>query len=546
MAVKKIAESIIQRSEALFRQKAVWKNIWQEVSDYSYPTVSNIETKRTRGEKRNQYKYTNRGVKNNRIFASGIYSYLIKGNWFKFRESNTSIMEEEDVQEFFVDVNRIIANELQRSNFNLEIHNSFQADGAFGISNVYTNWDNEEDKLSFSNIALNEYAIAENNNGYIDTVFRKFKFTARQAVQEFGKDNLPDGLVDLANSEKQDEKFEFIHAVYPRSDYDNTKADSKEKPFASIYICVDGVKLVSESGYDTMPYAVNRFYKFENEVYGRSPAMEALADLKNLDLLKKNWLKSVDMEVDPPWLVPDDDSTSLIRNQSGAIIYFNANRPNGKPERLPYEGRSQMTLEAKQEMDRVIDESFYIPLFQTLKDHRNMTATEVNERVEESITMIAPAIERIQNEKIAKIMRRAYGLLQNNGKLPIPPPILQEQGHGLQIDFLGKLSLVVEQLESMSVRDLVMNTMNIAQANQQVLDVINWDELIRSEAVRLNVPNNLINNKEELEQIRGARQEAMQKQQQAEEMSRMADVVSKTQNKTEDGSPLQQIQNELG
>ena len=40
--------------------------------------------------------------------------------------------------------------------------------------------------LKFSTRHINEIFITENDKGRIDTVFRKFKITARAAVQQFG------------------------------------------------------------------------------------------------------------------------------------------------------------------------------------------------------------------------------------------------------------------------------------------------------------------------------------------------------------------------
>ena len=53
--------------------------------------------------------------------------------------------------------------------------------------------EDDDDILKFSTRHINEIYIAENDKGRIDTVFRKFKLSARAAVQKFG-DNVSNNI----------------------------------------------------------------------------------------------------------------------------------------------------------------------------------------------------------------------------------------------------------------------------------------------------------------------------------------------------------------
>ncbi len=50
--------------------------------------------------------------------------------------------------------------------------------------------DDEEDIVRFSTRHIGEVYISENNKGKVDTVFRKFKLTARAAIMQFGEKNV--------------------------------------------------------------------------------------------------------------------------------------------------------------------------------------------------------------------------------------------------------------------------------------------------------------------------------------------------------------------
>ncbi len=83
--------------------------------------------------------------------------------------------------------------------------------GAFSLTesrdfkgNVYKAWN------------LREFFIDQNYGGEVDTFYRKFRLTARQAKQEFGE-NCPERIKEAKNLQ---EEFEFLWAVYPNSDYE--------------------------------------------------------------------------------------------------------------------------------------------------------------------------------------------------------------------------------------------------------------------------------------------------------------------------------------
>ena len=120
-----------------------------------------------------------------------------------------------------------------RSNFQQEIFELYHDLITFGTAAMFIEED-DDDLLKFSTRHINEIYIAENDKGRIDTVFRKFKLSARSAIQKFGG-----GLsADIENKAKKDpyEEIDILHAVYPRSDFDPKKQDKDNMPFASVYL----------------------------------------------------------------------------------------------------------------------------------------------------------------------------------------------------------------------------------------------------------------------------------------------------------------------
>ena len=80
--------------------------------------------------------------------------------------------------------------------------------------------------MHFNTLHIAEYFIQENTKGTVDTLYRKYKMTARQAVQEFGEDNLGTKVKE-AVKDKPDTQFNFIHAVEPTEDYKRATGKTK-------------------------------------------------------------------------------------------------------------------------------------------------------------------------------------------------------------------------------------------------------------------------------------------------------------------------------
>ena len=138
----------------------------------------------------------------------------------------------------------------------------------------------------------------------------------------FGNDNLPPRLQNMARNEPYKE-VELLHAVFPREAYDITQLDTKNKPFASVYIDPHDKITISESGYDELPYVCPRFLKASFERgYGRSPAMTALADTKMLNKMAEVTIRSAQKQVDPPLMLPDDGFMMPIRTVPGGLNYY--------------------------------------------------------------------------------------------------------------------------------------------------------------------------------------------------------------------------------
>ncbi|GAG21280.1 unnamed protein product, partial [marine sediment metagenome] len=242
--------------------------------------------------------------------AAGLYSYMFPtdSRAFVLEIEDDELSEMDDVKQWLEKVTKIIHKHLVNSNFRESFFEFLKSLGCFGTACLYEEKGKKKPIIFICHHMAGIY-IAANSDGEIDTVYRVFEYTARQAVQEFGEENLGEKIITAYKSIKnKDKKFPFIHAVFPREDYDSEKDDPISMPWASIYVSRSDKKEISVSGYPEMPHQVDRFDKDSLEVYGRSPMMKKLPDIKMINHMKKTRIKGWEKQVDPTVLLPDDGS----------------------------------------------------------------------------------------------------------------------------------------------------------------------------------------------------------------------------------------------
>src|ERR1700735_3541349 len=147
------------------------------------------------------------------------------------------------------------------------------------------------------------------------------------------------------------------------------------------------------------------------EVYGRGPAQLVLPGLKTLNAEKAIFLKTGHRAGDPVLLGPDD---GLIDFDMRAGAYNTGGvTGDGRPlvHALPV-GDIQITEKMMLEERGLIENMFLTPLFKTLMQNPNMTATQVVELINERAMLVAPTLGRQHSEYAGSLVPREISILQ--------------------------------------------------------------------------------------------------------------------------------------
>ena len=435
---------------------------------------------------------------------------------------------------WYAEATDTVMREMARSNFYTQIHEAHLERNPFGTCCIFCD-EGKRSLLNFRTISVGTYCIEEDYEGFVDRVWVECQMTARQIVQQFGIENCGEKVKDAYKDEnKQDNQFTVVHYVFPREERDPKKMDKENKPIGSIYLCLEDKKILRESGYDEMPYAVGRYLRWPGEVYGWGPGLQVLPIVRQLNFIEKQLDVLAEKAAEPPKLIPSNLS-GQVDTRAGGITIFDENLPQAMPKEWMTQGRydlAQFRVEAK---EKAIRDAFHNDLFQMfsqIDSSSRMTQLEVMQRSAEKLDQFSPAFTSFQSEVLEPLMRRVFGILFNAGAFGQPPADALIDGKLVLPKFAynSKLSLALKSLDNRAFVDFVNVMMPMAQVAPEMLDVINTDEAAQMVAENLGVPPRIMRTEDEVSVIRDQRaqqQQAMMQAQMLEQGSKAAANIGK-------------------
>lgn len=521
------AEQIIRRFDGAVNLRGNWESHWEEVAKRVLPNYAGSFTSqgmtRTAGEKRTEDMVDATAALALPKFASVMESMLTPrtSRWHRLKPTDKILLKNRNVKLWFEEVTDILFDYryAPKANYAAQAFEAYQSLGAFGTSSLFID-KLDSGGLRYKSIHLGEIYFLENHQGIIDTAFRKFPLTARQAVQKFGKgsDKLPEKIRDClksSNPADMDKQFWFIHCVRPREDYDPRRKDFRGMAFTSEYVNVEEKATIREEGYGTFPYPIGRYVQAPGELYGRSPAMMALPAIKVLNEEKKTVLKQGHRAVDPVLFAHDDGVTDTYSLKPGAINAGGVSAEGRLLVQAMPVGNLALAKEMMMDEQATIKDAFLLSLFQILLETPQMTATEVLERTREKGILLSPTMGRQQSEFLGPQIERELDVLSQQGLLPPMPQMLRDAQGEYKIEYDSPLSRA-QKAENVAglfrAVDWMAGVINITQ-DPSMLDWVDWDETVPEVLDIQAVPERWRSSAEKVMAIRKARSDRADAQQ---------------------------------
>ena len=528
------------------------RGLWDDIGRFVNPRREDIRH-RDKGQRLGRAVYDGTPLGALNTWADGMQGFLVSQSirWFKSEIDNVSANEVDEVINWLQEYDRRMYLAFRRSNFYSVLAEWFRDAGSIGTATLFTQEDIANGKAVHTVIHPREVFIAENQFGEVDTVHRKFMLTARKAVKMFS--NAVSDTIKANNTDNPDKEHEFIHAVFPNDDRVFGKITSANKFFRSIYMETEsndenGVgNIVRDSGFDINPYAIWRYRKSSDEIYGRSPAADALTEVLSLNQLGKTMILAAQKSVDPPLNIPSEQKGSVRIDPHGYNYYTDPKRLiTAINQGINY----PIGIDQQERLQKSLEDKYRIEFFKAFIGRTGeATATEIIEIKGEQAQLMAPQVDRLYVEGLQKafsivsdIEDRRGTFSEAAGMPPIPDEIL-ESGGTINFILTGPLPQAQRRMFELQPINNTIDALSplAAVLGPEMLDIIKKDELSEIVVESASFPQKAVNSRAEREEIREQRRieaEAAQAQQLALEAAKVAPGLGKA---VEEGSIAEAI-----
>jgi hypothetical protein len=234
------------------------------------------------------------------------------------------------------------------------------------------------------------------------------------------------------------------------------------------------------------PLIAFRWLKSPGEIYGRSPVMKALPDIKTANKVVELILKNASIAVTGIWQADDDGvlNPANIELKPGAIIPKAMGSAGLTPLEMP--GRFDISQLVLQDLRARIRSAMLADKLAPIATPR-MTATEVLERSADMALLIGATYGRLQTELMAPLIKRAFAILRRRGEVPD----VNLDGRFVQIDYRAPLALAQGQR---NIQNALSWIESVSAMGPVAAQAVNLPAAARFLGQALGVPSDLIRN----------------------------------------------------
>jgi hypothetical protein len=211
------------------------------------------------------------------------------------------------------------------------------------------------------------------------------------------------------NETGQDREFKILESVLPDGLIHSYTACLVDDPANPV--------LLATGRFEYSPFISFRWLKSPGEIYGRSPVMKALPDIKTVNKVVELILKNASIAVTGIWQADDDGvlNPANIELVPGSII----------PKAVGSQGLQPLQMPGRFDISQLMLDNLQARVRHALLTDRltpvtgpRMTATEILERSNEMSMLLGATYGRLQSELLTPLIKRAYSILRRRGEVP--------------------------------------------------------------------------------------------------------------------------------
>ncbi len=385
----------------------------------------------------------------------------------------------------------LLQSHFDRSNFAVEIHQCFLDLVTVGTACLMLEESplGESSAFRFTAVPMFDVVFESDAGGRLEGTLRRIELTRRELKQRYPDatyvtEGMGEDSVSVQGSEET--RIGVIEAVLP---------DDKGYRYMAVAEVAPGLlnetEVLSEGRFEKSPFINFRWLKAPGEIYGRSPVMKALPDIKTANKVVELILKNASIAVTGIWQAEDDGvlNPANIKLVPGAVI----------PKAMGSQGLTPLSAPGRFDISGLVLEHLRTRIRASLLADKlgqvagpKMTATEIMERSSDMARILGATYGRLQTELLTPLIDRGLSILRRRGELPA----ILIDGRTVDIDYKSPLARRQGQED-------VGTAMGWFQAldvlGPEAYSIINAPRAARWLAKQFSVPEELLLNEEEAE-----------------------------------------------
>jgi len=507
MITDPIAKAYLKRYETAKAKRTNFVDVFEECYEYALPQRESFYYE-VSGERRDDKIFDETAVVGVQEFASRLQSGLVPNfaRWADLTSGSEVPPEQRDMVNNDLDeVTEYVFEVIQNSNFSQEVHESFM-DLAVGTGVLCIEEGDAINPIRFSAIPLPHVILDTGPDDNIDHVFR----------------------------ERKNIRFDQLDILYPRGEFDqqvlNMITNGKDSTTTVLEVVCKDYSKRNESAYlhyaicmttntvlmkremkglGSNPFVCFRWSKCAGEVYGRGPLFNALSAIKTTNLTVELILENAQMSISGIYQMEDDGVVNVdtINLVPGTIIPKAMGSAGLQP--INAAGSFDVAQLVLNDMRNNIKRALYNDMLGD-PNRTPASATEVAERMADLSRRIGAAFGRLQVELVQPVLQRVIYILKKQGRIDLPTV----NGREVKIKSVSPLAQAQANQDITAVSRFLELAQNAFGPELMNL-LINSEETAVYLAKKFGVPDSLIRDPAEREQIVAMMQQMQQSQVQA-------------------------------
>lgn len=502
--MEKLAEQKLKRYEKAKAFRENWVPLFEECYEYALPQRESFYYEEA-GQRRDEKIFDETAVVGVQEFASRLQSGIVPNfaRWADLLSGSEVPPEQRDeIDNELEEVTEYVFEVLQNSNFSQEVHESFM-DLAVGTGVLCIEEGDSVNPVIFKAIPLPHVVLDTGPDDKIDHVFReRKKVKVDDLPLLYNEKNFDPKVLNMMGKDQETTVLEVVCRDHTRRN---------EEAYYHYAICMK-TKTVLHSkqmkGVGSNPFVCFRWATCAGEVYGRGPLVNALSSIKTTNLTIELILENAQMAISGIYQMEDDgvinpDTINLV---PGTIIPKAMGSAGLQP--INAAGRFDVAQLVLSDMRLNIKKALYNDMLGN-PDKTPASATEVAERMADLSRRMGAAFGRLQAELVQPVLQRVIYILKKQGRIEVPTV----NGREVKVRSVSPLAQAQANQDISSVARFLEMVGGVFGPEMLQL-LIDSEETAVHLAKKFGVPDTLIRDAQQRQQIAAAAQQMAQMQQQ--------------------------------